>query len=49
MNFEDREVADEDAVKLHNETLLKNAMEVLSEENISVEISENNKDKDKTD
>lgn len=49
VNFEDREVADEDAVKLHNETLLKNAMEVLSEENISVEISENNKDKDKTD
>ena len=49
VNFEDREVADEDAVKLHNETLLKNAMESLSEENISVEVIENNKDKDKTD
>jgi hypothetical protein len=45
VNFEDREVADEEGVKLHNETLLKNATASLSEEEISVEIS----DKDKKD
>ena len=46
VDFEDREVADEEGVKLHNETLLKNAMkESVSDADITVEVS----DKDKKD
>jgi hypothetical protein len=45
VNFEEREVADTDAAKTYNETLFKNALETSqSEENISVEISEKDKE-----
>jgi len=44
VNFEEREVADADAAKIHNETVLNSSKNIDTDENISIEIS--NKDKE---
>ena len=44
VDFEEREVADAETAKLHNEAVLNSSMVPISDANISIEISDKDKE-----